>query len=222
MQYTLASDGFEIRRGVLSESQIKILKDEANLVANSYGTSCVRHLRHRSKIFFEFALSDILYSLISKELRPVRSILFDKTVGENWPVSWHQDLTIAVNEKVEVNGYGPWSVKEGVPHVQPPLTLLQNMVTLRIHLDDTLVNNGALQVIPDSHKRGKISSEEITVEEKEKMFVAECFAGDVLLMSPLLLHSSKRSEVPVSRKIIHFEYAREKDLDAKLNWFESR
>ncbi len=65
-------------------------------------------------------------------------------------------------------------------------------------------------------RRGVLSESQI------KMFVAECCAGDVLLMSPLLLHSSKRSEVPVSRKIIHFEYAREKDLDAKLNWFESR
>jgi ectoine hydroxylase-related dioxygenase (phytanoyl-CoA dioxygenase family) len=221
MNSTLAKNGFAIRRDVLSEEQIKILKDEANVVAKRCGSSCVRHLRERSKIFFDFALSETIYSLISKDLRPVRSILFDKTVDENWPVAWHQDLTIAVREKVEVEGYGPWSLKEGVPHVQPPLTLLQNMVTLRFHLDEADAGNGALQVIPESHRWGRVSLSELTPAEKSKMVVVECFAGDVVLMSPLLLHSSKRSEAPVSRKIIHIEYAREKELAANLQWFES-
>ena len=48
---------------------------------------------------------------------------------------WHQDLSIAVKERHEVAGFGPWSVKEGVP-VQPPVEILESMLTLRLHLDD--------------------------------------------------------------------------------------
>ena len=50
----------------------------------------------------------------------VRATLFDKTELSNWKVPWHQDVTIAVQKRHEVPGYGPWSVKSGVTHVQPP------------------------------------------------------------------------------------------------------
>lgn len=61
---------------------------------------------------------------LAAEPRPVRSIFFDKTPQSNWSVAWHQDPTIAVRDRGEVEGFGPWSVKEGIPHVQPPVELL--------------------------------------------------------------------------------------------------
>src|SRR6266404_2564116 len=77
----------------------------------------------------------------------VRGLFFDKTPSANWPVAWHQDRTIAVREKRDVPGFGPWTVKAGVPHVQPPLVILENMLTLRLHVDDCRGTNGPLQVI---------------------------------------------------------------------------
>jgi ectoine hydroxylase-related dioxygenase (phytanoyl-CoA dioxygenase family) len=82
---------------------------------------------------------------------PVRAIFFDKSSGSNWLVPWHQDLTIAVASKCEAPGFGPWSVKDGIPHVQPPDELLKQMIALRLHLDDCDASNGALRVIPGSH-----------------------------------------------------------------------
>ena len=38
---------------------------------------------------------------------PVRALLFDKTPAANWKVVWHQDLTIAVRARRDVEGYGP-------------------------------------------------------------------------------------------------------------------
>ncbi|MBG7609140.1 MAG: phytanoyl-CoA dioxygenase family protein [Verrucomicrobia bacterium] len=85
----------------------------------------------------------------------MRSILFDKTATENGPVAWHQGLTICTKQEIPTEGYGPWSNKDGVPHVQPPVALLKTMVTTRIHLDPTNSNNGALMVIPGSHSTEK-------------------------------------------------------------------
>lgn len=221
MSHTLAEHGFEVHRGILSSAQISQLRDEADAVAASAHSVCVRHLRSRSAIFHELSLSDVVYRLLPRDLRPVRSILFDKTALENWPVAWHQDLTIAVGEEHAVPGYGPWSRKDGTPHVQPPLSLLRNMVTLRIHLDDTPASNGALQVIPGSHRHGRISAEDMVKHTRAGEVVCECAAGDVLMMSPLLLHSSRRSLAPHRRRIVHFEYARSVDLDPALQWAEN-
>ncbi|MBE2180491.1 MAG: phytanoyl-CoA dioxygenase family protein [Chthoniobacterales bacterium] len=217
---TFTTDGFEIHRGVLSDSQVDALRKEADSVAASEGSACARHLRSRSRIFSELSVSDSLLSLLPEPLRPVRSILFDKTPDENWPVAWHQDLTITVVQEQDVPGYGPWSHKDGIPHVQPPTSLLQNMATIRLHLDDTPASNGALRVIPGSHRHGRISADAVSAYDKANAVVCECRPGDVVLMSPLLLHSSLRSVAPARRRVVHFEYARETDLDPRLQWFE--
>ncbi len=218
----LESLGYKVIKSVVSEAQVSRLRVEADRVAKVAGSVCVRHLRSKSEIFSDLALSDELKALLpSGSMRPVRTILFDKTPERNWPVSWHQDLTIAVKEKVEVSGYGPWSFKDGFPHVQPPVELLEGMVTIRIHLDDASSENGALKVIESSHLLGKLSSCEVLEKVSEEV-VCECEAGDVLMMKPLALHASSRSVVPSRRRILHFEYARSEDLDDALEWAESR
>jgi hypothetical protein len=221
MSHHLASDGFEILRSVLSEAEVAALRVEADSVASDAGSACVRHLRSRSEIFNDLSVSALLASFLPEDLIPVRSILFDKTLDENWPVAWHQDLTIAVNEEKDITGYGPWSHKDGAVHVQPPLSVLQNMVTARLHLDETPATNGALRVIPRSHLAGKLPAEAIASYDKNLAITCECRAGDLLLMSPLLLHSSQRSVKPARRRVIHFEYARAIDLHPELRWFES-
>ena len=220
MKSQLEDLGYEIYREAIDRDEIQALREEADSIASRAGTACVRHIRHRSRVFRELSTSDQLMGLIPRGLRPVRGILFDKTQDENWPVPWHQDLTISVSEEHELTGYGPWSRKDGSPHVQPPLQLLENMATIRIHLDETMKENGALMVIPKSHSQGKMNSSEVAGFPKEQATVCECGIGDVLTMSPLILHSSKRSEVPGRRRVLHFEYARDEDLDAALDWFE--
>lgn len=217
----LPESGFEIASGLFRGEDIQDLQIEADRVASEAKSVCVRHLSARSDVFRKLALSEKLLNLIPEGLFPVRSILFDKTPDQNWPVSWHQDLTIAVSEKTEAEGYGPWSVKEGVIHVQPPITLLERMITLRIHLDETSAENGALKVIPTSHRRGRISPDCISDLVRESEIVCECSAGDVLRMSPLILHASNRSRIPSRRRILHVEYAPVDALAENLTWHES-
>jgi len=168
------------------------------------------------------ARSERLLNIVAQHLlgkpRLVRAIYFDKNPAVNWLVPWHQDLTIAVKEKHEVPGYGPWSVKESIPHVQPPIEVLESMVTLRIHLDDTDETNGALRVLPGTHRWGRLDSAEIAAARKDVTeFLCKATQGDAYLMRPLLLHASSRSTSDRHRRVLHFEYAG-RELPEGLAW----
>lgn len=216
----LQAQGFHVIREVFTKNEVEALREEADRLSTSEGSACVRHIRSKSRIFDDLAISERLESLLPADLSPVRSILFDKTPEENWPVPWHQDLTITVENKLEIEGYGPWSTKDGSVHVQPPVEVLERMMTIRIHLDDTPKTNGALRLIPESHSKGKIESKGVLSHVNTSEIICACSAGDVLLMSPLILHSSNRSESPERRRIVHFEYALRDSLDDRLSWHE--
>jgi hypothetical protein len=155
------------------------------------------------------------------EAQVVRGIFFDKTREANWKVAWHQDLTIAVRERKEVAGFGPWSVKAGIVHVQPPIEILESVLTVRIHLDEADEANGALRVVPGSHRHGRLSPAEIQ-SWKERAGVVTCAVrrGGALLMRPLLLHASSASARPLHRRVLHLDYSAYK-LPAGLAWHGS-
>lgn len=162
----------------------------------------------------------LVSEIIGKTPFPVRAILFDKTNGANWGVPWHQDLAIAVAERVETSGFGPWSVKDGIVHVQPPQPILAGMVTIRLHLDDCAADNGALRVLPGSHLHGELSSEAISDwANRAAPVVCEIPKGGALLMRPLLLHASSPAKIPSHRRVLHVEYAAT-DLPNGLKWSE--
>ena len=150
----------------------------------------------------------------------VKGIYFDKPPLSNWLVSWHQDLMISVDARQEISGFGPWSEKKGIKAVQPTRNFLENIVTARIHLDDCDVSNGALKVVPGSHRMGILQTEEIRMLDK-KVAVCEVPGGGVHLMKPLLLHSSSKSEAKKHRRVIHLEFASQ-ELPGGLKWKERR
>jgi hypothetical protein len=88
--------------------------------------------------------------------RAVRLVLFDKTPETNWAVGWRQDRTIAVVERLDIDGFGPWSLKASTPHVEPTFDLSERMITLRVHLDDCAADNAPLRIAPGSHRLGRI------------------------------------------------------------------
>jgi len=166
-------------------------------------------------------LLDLVRPHLPSEPVPVRGIYFDKNSEGNWLVAWHQDLTLALRKRAHVPGFGPWSIKEGIPHVQPPVELLEQMLIVRLHLDDADESNGALRVLPGSHRLGRLSAEriqELRAQKLERPCVAR--AGDALLMRPLLLHASSRSTFARHRRVLHIEYAGF-PLPAELHWHET-
>jgi len=160
----------------------------------------------------------LVEAVLGPDAFAVRGILFDKTPDANWKVAWHQDLTIAVHERHEVEGFGPWSEKAGIVHVQPPAAVLERMVTVRLHLDPCGPENGPVQVIPGSHRAGRLSADEVQRSRAERDAVPTCVgAGGVLLMRPLLLHASSPSTAPAHRRVIHLEFAADA-LPGGLEW----
>ncbi|MEI9955286.1 MAG: phytanoyl-CoA dioxygenase family protein [Ferruginibacter sp.] len=101
----------------------------------------------------------------------------------NWFVSYHQDLTISVDKKITLEGFGPWATKQNQFSVQPPLQILEDNFTIRIHLDNTDENNGALKVIPGSHLK-KVYRPETIDWTIEKEAVCKVNKGGVMIMKP--------------------------------------
>jgi ectoine hydroxylase-related dioxygenase (phytanoyl-CoA dioxygenase family) len=169
-------------------------------------------------IILNNSLNTIIQALLGSDFFITKSIYFDKPAQSNWFVSYHQDLTISVDKKLELQGYGPWTVKQNQFAVQPPLAILQNNFTIRIHLDDTDENNGALKVIPGSHQKGIYRPETIDWNE-ETEDICRVNKGGIMIMQPLLLHSSGRTTNNNKRRVVHMEFSNQQ-LPAGLNWSE--
>jgi ectoine hydroxylase-related dioxygenase (phytanoyl-CoA dioxygenase family) len=148
----------------------------------------------------------------------VRGLLFDKRAAANWKVPWHQDLTIAVRERRDAAGFGPWSVKAGVPHVQAPPAVLERMLAVRVHLDDCGPDNGPLRLLPGSHRSGILSAAGIDEwRAKDSAEVGLAAAGAILGFQPLLLHASSPATAPGPRRVVQLEFAAA-ELPTGLTW----
>jgi len=163
-------------------------------------------------------LKEIITSIFGEDYFIVKSIYFDKPGASNWFVAYHQDLTISVDRKVPVENFGPWTVKQNQFAVQPPLQVLQNIFTIRIHLDATDENNGALRVVPQSHRKGIYRPETINWDVETE---ASCNVGrgGIMIMKPLLLHSSGRTTNNNRRRVLHIEFSNAV-LPQPLQWAE--
>lgn len=167
------------------------------------------------------ALGRLVRAVLGPGAFVVRGLLFDKSPETNWLVPWHQDLTIAVKQRTDAPGYGPWTVKGGIPHVQPPAAVLERMLTVRVHLDDSDPARGPLRVLPGSHTGGRLGVE-ATRQWLAQTEPRPCLVprGGVLLMRPLLLHASSPADSPGHRRVVHLEYAAG-PLPGGVEWFEA-
>ena len=229
LQATIEQDGFAIIPNVLDAGQREMLLAAiAEVTAGSdalrrgEGVYGIRNLLDAVPAVRKTAGSAAVRALVEPVLGPgcfsVRGILFDKTPDANWKVPWHQDRSIAVRERRDVPGYGPWSEKSGVTHVQPPVAVLERMLAVRLHLDPCGVANGPLRVLPGTHAGGRLSAAQIQRLRGERD-AHDCLAdaGDAILMRPLLLHASSAATSPAHRRVIHLEFANAA-LDGGLEW----
>jgi len=227
----IEQDGFAVVQELLDSQTIdnvlealakaKIAGGESQRAGKLFG---IRNLLNAVPFTRELANSSACKSIVEPILgstaRVVRGIYFDKHQDANWKVTWHQDVTIAVRERFEVEGYGPWSIKAGINHVQVPTSILENMLTLRVHLDRADESNGALRVLPGTHKHGRLETSQIDyLKQQQKPVTCLVAKGGAMLMRPLLLHSSTTALNPGHRRVLHFEYS-SIDLPGGLKWFE--
>lgn len=218
----LVEEGFEVIENILPQTLIESALSEFENKSGEVSSRGIRNAEIKFSFVQEVCNSRQVQSLVSYCLpgnaKLVRAIIFDKTPESNWLVTWHQDKTVAVSEKRSMPGWGPWSVKDGIDHVQPPIEVLESMITLRIHLDDAMKDNGCLKVVPNSEKLGIIEQSQIeNIVTTSEVVFCEVGAGDAVLMRPHLLHASSKSVAGKHRRVLHLEYSNYQ-LASGLSW----
>lgn len=145
---------------------------------------------------------------ITPDAVAIQCTLFRKTADCNWKVPYHQDLSVPVAERIDHPALSGWSTKEDGHYVQPPASLLERLLAVRLHLDPCRAGDGALRVLQGTHATGRIAQETIP-ELRRDVHEAQCFAdaGDAILMRPLLLHASSKADIPSGRRVLHFLFA---------------
>lgn len=163
------------------------------------------------------AIGSIPAGILGHGARPVRATLFNKTAGVNWSLGWHQDRAICVRQRIEAPGYGAWTVKAGVHHVEPPFEILRRMVTIRIHLDDVDDDNAPLLIAPGSH-RTRVTVDAVPgLVHDTGVFACLAQAGDIWIHATTLLHASKPAAKPARRRVFQIDFSAD-DLPAGLEW----
>ena len=205
-------EGYELIADFVSQDQLNAINSEIDRASFPARAGGIRNAEKKFAAIRDIANSATLIGQAKKYLPGtaglVRAILFNKSLENNWLVPWHQDRTVAVTKTFERYGWGPWSIKDTVHHVQPPVAVLNQMITFRIHLDDANQENGCLKVLPKSHQLGILDARAIQVyAQSHDAVVCEAPAGAALAMRPHILHSSSKAVIASQRRVLHLEYS---------------
>jgi hypothetical protein len=226
-------DGFALLRGVFTAEEMseaaaewdEVTRQHANeeaILASDggppYGARNLLQLWPRVlELARKPALRHPLQEVLGDRTGVVRALFFDKPPGHSWALPWHKDYNIAVKEHVQTGQFTKPTRKAGVPHVMAPFSQLNTMLTARIHLDDVTAQNGPLRVIPGSHRFYSTGE-----DEPRDIEAILCQAGDVLLMRPLLTHSSGNAQPGGGshRRIVQLECATSNELPDGYCWHQ--
>ena len=205
---TLNADGAEryphfLKRGSLSGLQ-RLTK------ASEPGRAGVRLTGNPELLAWlgESGVTDLASRVLRGRAQPVRAILFDKSSVQNWSLGWHQDRTIVVRQRADVPGFGPWSRKSGLTHVEPPFDVIEAMVTARVHIDPVPADNAPLRIAPGSHRAGKVIESGIdALVQRCGTYACLADAGDIWVYRTSVLHASAPSEVAGRRRVLQIDFA---------------
>jgi ectoine hydroxylase-related dioxygenase (phytanoyl-CoA dioxygenase family) len=222
-------DGFAVVPGALDPGLMSELSDAVGPVKEGEGVHArgavyaIRNLLQLApgvkRSLASRAVTGLVQSVLGENAFLVGGRYFNKTPTANWKAPWHQDATITVREKADVVGFGPWTTKAGIQHVQAPPHVLAGLLSLRLHLDDCEEKHGALRVIPGSHNFGRLPVDSIPQFTRSDATVCCVPGGGVLAMKPLLLHASSALAGGGSRRVIHLDFAA-RPLPQPLEWYE--
>ena len=225
----LEENGFSVLTDMYSENEISQVsacienaKQEGDSFMKTKDLFAIRQLMKNvpelSNLLFNKKMTELISDLSESEYFLTKAIYFDKPSESNWFVAYHQDLSISVDKKMELENYVNWTFKKEQYGVQPPIEILKDTITIRIHLDKTSKNNGALKVIPKSHLNGitRTDSKDWNIKNE---FVCEVEKGGAMLMKPLTLHASNRTTNGKKRRVIHLEFNKH-NLTEPMEWLE--
>ncbi len=213
------TDGFAFAPRIISADECKTIKQAvSDALADSAGTRNLLSSSWCQALASKISRHPLISSALPADSVAVQCTFFEKSAAKNWLVPVHQDLSIPVAERVPYSALKGWSEKEGQLYVQAPPELLQQLLAVRLHIDDCAADDGPLQVLPGSHLDGLVSAEAAVLARQTQNRVT-CIAGqgDAMLMRPLLLHSSSRSTGSSKRRVLHFLFG-PNELPFGLRW----
>lgn len=207
----MSTQGYALISGVFDRGAIDRLLQELSGVNLPRSRAGLRHAMRIAAVAEMARGADLLgiaREILGEDAFPFRATLFDKSATANWLVVWHQDTALPLKERRELAGWGPWSVKDGIQYAHAPASALEQVVALRVHLDDSTSENGPLRVLPGTHTLGVLTDEEIH-DLSMKVAEAECLVprGGVLAMRPLIVHASSKAQSDKPRRVLHIEYS---------------
>jgi len=210
--------GFAVIPAVISQQICGELADKASLALHAGGSRGLLDEPWCASVATQIRRHAMLSALIPDDHVAVQCTYFEKSVDRNWLVPVHQDLSIPVAERISETSLRGWSEKEGALFVQAPPQVLKQIVAVRLHLDDCLLADGPLRVVPGSHSMGVLSADTaIAMRDAYAEVCCEVEQGGVLVMRPLLLHASSKSSGSSRRRVLHFVFG-PPELPLGLRW----
>ncbi len=206
--FDLETDGATLHEGAALDTLQAVESVLANLPAGQAGIRLYEQPTLRPLLTANGPIGRIAAEALGPMARPVRAILFNKTASTNWALGWHQDRTIAVTAPRDVPGYGPWSIKAGVHHVEPPFGIIERMITLRVHLDPVPADNAPLLIVPGSHRLGRLRENDLPAVVA-RLGHQTCLAerGDVWAYRTSIVHASAPSLSGAGRRVLQVDYS---------------
>lgn len=220
-------DGFQICREPLSRdtlAQFEAVIDSAREDSYRQRRSGTRYAIRNAHLVLpglrslveEGVLKELAADVLQQPVSLVSATLFDKRPGANWFVPPHQDLQVPIQGRIEDEDWKNWSVKAEQQYVEPPLNVFQQMLAVRVHLDECPGENGALEVVQRSH-RWRLTEDEVALIPEQEFQLCPVDAGEILLMNPLLVHRSRSSQLPLRRRVLHVVYS-SSELPGGVGW----
>jgi hypothetical protein len=215
----LEVDGFAVVPCAIDETRCEVLASRFQAFQNiGAGSRTLLSQQWCAELAYDLRQNPIVHNLLPVDAVAVQCTLFDKSPDKNWLVSLHQDLSIPVKRRVDSTECTGWSEKEGQVYVQPPVAVLEQLVAIRVHVDECTADNGPLRVVPGSHVFGRLDAgraEELRPEHGEAIVPVP--RGGGLVMRPLILHASSKATGANPRRVLHFVFGPAK-LPLGLEW----
>jgi len=203
-------DGALLFRGAIKSCLADLEAAVAGISPDAAGVRIHGLQSLRRMVAVNGCIGAIAASVLGPSAKAVRAILFNKSMERNWSLGWHQDRTICVKERRELPGFGPWTMKRGMNHVEPPFDYIARMVTVRAHLDTVPATNAPLMIAPGSHTLGRIPVSQVddaVARCGTRVCLAE--AADAWLYATPILHASGRASDPTNRRVLQVDFATE-------------
>lgn len=212
--------GFAVVSSVICPDASDSILTELNQAQLNRSRAGARHILRQpcvGKLARDPRVLELAREVLGENAFPFRATLFDKSADSNWLVVWHQDTALPLEEKRECEGWGPWSTKDGIIYAHAPATALEQVLALRIHLDDSTETNGPLRVIPGTHTRGVLTDPELLeLDSQREPVTCTVNKGGVVAMRPLIAHASSKSQSAQPRRVIHIEYTAISEFENSL------